>query len=145
MILPQSAASTPPVLKIRFFPYMSGRGRVCGSSYMAMMAATALGRAIFQAIWKVSLPPAASRTASAPRPSVRRRTSFSTSSRRGLSVTSARFCFLASSRRLSSTSMAMMRAGWYSLAHIMQQRPVGPAPITAAVSPGRISAREAPQ
>lgn len=28
----QSQASTPPVLKIRFFPYISGRGIVCGSS-----------------------------------------------------------------------------------------------------------------
>ena len=51
-----------------FSPYISGRGRVWDSSYMATRATTPLGRAIFQAVVKESPLPAASTTPSAPRP-----------------------------------------------------------------------------
>lgn len=65
-ISPQRQPSTPPVLKVRFLPYMSGRGSVCASSYMATTATVALGRALSQARRKLSLLPAASITLSAP-------------------------------------------------------------------------------
>ena len=42
-ISPQRQPSTPPVLKVRFLPYISGRGSVCASSYMATTATVALG------------------------------------------------------------------------------------------------------
>ena len=44
-ISPQSHPSTPPVLKMRFLPYISGSGSICGLSYMATMVTMALGRA----------------------------------------------------------------------------------------------------
>ena len=62
----QSQPSTPPVLKVRFLPYMSGRGRVWGLSYSATMVTTALGRAHCQAMRKVTSVPATSSTTSAP-------------------------------------------------------------------------------
>ena len=111
MISSQQEASTPPVLKTRFFPYMSGRGSICGSSYKATTQTTALGLAIFHAIRKVSLPPATSNTASAPRPRVSFFTSCSTSCFNGLIMTSASPCSLASSSRSSDVSMAMTMPG----------------------------------
>lgn len=51
-ISPQSHPSTPPVLKMRFLPYISGSGSICGLSYIATMVTMALGRAHFQASWK---------------------------------------------------------------------------------------------
>ena len=46
-ISPQSHPSTPPVLKMRFLPYISGSGSICGLSYIATMVTMALGRAHF--------------------------------------------------------------------------------------------------
>lgn len=45
----QALASTPPVLKVRFLPYISGSGSVCASSYNATMHTIPFGRAAFQA------------------------------------------------------------------------------------------------
>ena len=104
---------------------------------MATTVTVALGRASCQAVWKVSLPPAASSTTSAPRPSVQL---FSTSAARGPGSTasSAQPWARASARRAGSGSTARMWAGRYSRAHIMVHRPVGPAPSTSTVSPGWI-------
>ena len=132
----QWVASTPPVLKIRFFPYISGRGRVWDSSYMATRATTPLGRAIFQAVVKESPLPAASTTPSAPRPPVQARTRSSGFSSGVWTTRSARPRLLAKARREASVSMAMVWAAPKSRAQARVHRPTGPAPITARVSPG---------
>ncbi len=75
-----SQPSTPPVWKVRFFPYISGSGSIWGVSYIATMVTRALGRAHCQARGKVSSPPAASMTTSAPPCSVWDRVRGSTSS-----------------------------------------------------------------
>ena len=54
------------VLKIKFFPYISGNGSICDFSYIPTSAIIAFALAIFQAISKVSFEPAASITLSAP-------------------------------------------------------------------------------
>ena len=48
-------ASTPPVLKMRFLPYMLGSGSVRSFSYIAETTTTALGRAMRHDIWWFSL------------------------------------------------------------------------------------------
>ena len=65
-VFSQSQPSTPPVLKIKFFPYMSGSGKTCGSSYKATIVTIAFGLAHCHASWKVEGTPATSRTTSAP-------------------------------------------------------------------------------
>ena len=62
----QSQPSTPPVLKVRFLPYISGRGSTCGLSYSATMVTIAFGRAHSHAMRKLSSVPATSSTTSAP-------------------------------------------------------------------------------
>ena len=124
---------------MRFLPYISGSGSVCASSYIATITTTALGLAIFQAVWNVSFPPATSNTVSAPLPSVSSLIRPSISSLPGTSVISARPFSFARFSLYSSVSIAMIFAGVYSRAHSIVHSPVGPAPITAAVSAGLIS------
>ena len=63
---PQPQPPAPPVLTVRFLPYVSGRGRGWGLSYSATLVTTALGRAHCQAMRKVFSVPATSSTTSAP-------------------------------------------------------------------------------
>ena len=98
-------------------------------------------------ISKVLVPPAASMTASAPRPSAASRTAasiFPISKTLASSALSANPLHFASSRRCASMSIAMIRAGFARRAHIMVARLAGPAPMTATVEPGSISAIFAP-
>jgi len=62
----QSHPSTPPVLKIRFFPYISGSGNLCALSYSATIVTIAFGLAHSHARRNVDSAPATSRTTSAP-------------------------------------------------------------------------------
>ena len=57
---------TPPVLNVRFLPYISGSGSVCGLSYSATIETIAFGRAHSHARRKLSSEPATSQTTSAP-------------------------------------------------------------------------------
>ena len=118
-------------MKVKFLPYISGKGKIWFSSYIATTPTIALGRAIFQAVSKVFFPPAASITESAPLFSVSFLISFSISQCCGLNTKSASPNFRARLRRNSSISIAIILPGLKVLAHAIEQSPTGPAPITA--------------
>ena len=131
-IAAQSQPSTPPVLNVRFLPYMSGRGRICGRSYSAAITATALGRAYFHAISKVcSVPPHSSTLSAPPRGRLRITSGISSGETHSAEGMNALANFLRSSR----FSHMIILHGDLIFAHAAAHSPTGPAPRTSTVSP----------
>ena len=103
-----------------------------------MTLTMAFGRAICQASWKVSAPPAISSTRSAPLPSVSARTFAAASSWDGSRKTSASPSRRANASRSGSMSIKISFIPGCSRRHISVQSPAGPAPITATCWPASI-------
>ena len=140
-ISPHLLPSTPPVLKVRFLPYISGRGRVWGLSYIATTVTIALGRASFHAVWNVSSPPAASITLSAP-PCGKAAQIFSASSGE---TTLREGKFLRKNSPLPSFFSHKTTFAPIISAQSAQHTPVGPPPRTSTLSPPPISDMSAAQ
>lgn len=144
MISSQQEASTPPVLKTRFFPYMSGKGS------SAVLHIKPLHRPPHWA-WQSSMP-SGRYPCLLPLPirhprRVQGSASLSPVPHPALTVDND----ICQSLFLSQLQPFIRRINGYDHAGAVKpcahqvHSPVGPAPITATVSAGLISAREAPQ
>ena len=128
--------STSPVVMVTSRVQSRSRCRVAGCPWTPTLATRPPGRIRSAASSKVAGTPTASIARSTPIPSVRAITA-STGSVVPLLIVSSAPNSWAWVRRASAMSIAMMRAGVKSRAVMIAERPTGPAPITAMVSPGR--------
>lgn len=148
MVSPMLHASTPPVLKTRFLPYISYNGSVCGPSYMAESTTTPCGRAMrpghLEGVGAAGRLDHAVGTATVGE--------LAHGGLHGCKIHAA--CVDHLIRQAALTGEGEARgvdvdrddmSGPCRRAHIMVVRPTGRAPITATVEPGSISAMLAPQ